>query len=91
MRVMEGGVVVFQDSDGSGLGLQGKLQASPWQLALSLFGLGGRHALHTLPSPAAVGFFKGNHGNTFVSEAQPRLPLVSLSSRGWEGFFASNG
>lgn len=31
-------------------------------------------ALHTLPSPAGVGFFMGNHGNTFVSEAWPHLP-----------------
>lgn len=28
----------------------------------------------TLASPAPVGFFRGNHGNAFVSEAGPRLP-----------------
>lgn len=39
-------------------------------------------ALHTLPSPARVGFLAGNHGNAFVSEAWPCLPpSVSLQQR----------
>lgn len=39
-----------------------------------IFVLAWGPALHTLPSPAGVGFLAGNHGNAFVSEAWPCLP-----------------
>lgn len=45
-------------------------------------------ALHTLPSPARVGFLAGNHGNAFVSEAWPCLPPGFSRSRGWENCFS---
>lgn len=41
-------------------------------------------ALHNLPSPAGVGFFMGNHGNIFVSEAWPHLP-PGFSLQQWLG------
>ena len=41
----------------------------------------------TLPSSAGVGVFRGNHGNAFVSQAEPRLCLcVCLTSPGVQGF-----
>lgn len=64
---------------------KGSFGASPWQQALSLSWLGG---LHAPPAPAGVGFFRGNHGNAFVSEAWPHPLPVSLYSRGRESSFS---
>ena len=43
----------------------------------------------TLPSSAGVGVFRGNHGNAFVSQAEPRLPpSFSLQQRLGELLFS---